>query len=143
MGLDTYAMARDEHGQWRHAPDGPFEGLGLADGWGSSSIRGKVYAEVVEAATGHSLYQDHIEPPTVVEMATRLREAVELAKQTGSRIGVRELPIADKQGGTGIKRIEFPVLVVSGSEIHAGEAEDLARWFEICAERGYAIDGWW
>lgn len=143
MGLDTYAMAQDEHGQWRHAPDEPFEGLRLADGWGSSSIRGKVYDVVVEAATGNSLYQDHIEPPTVVEMATRLREAVERAKRTGSGIGVREVPVADEKGGTRIKRIEFPLLVVAGSEIHAGEAEDLARWFEVCAERGYAIDGWW
>lgn len=143
LGLDTYAMAQDEHGAWRHAPDEQFEGLRLADGWGSSSIRGKVYAEVVEAATGHSLYQQHIEPPTVAEMAARLREAVEQAKQMGPRVGVREMRVADKDGGTGIKRIEFPLLIVSGSEIHADEAEDLARWFEICAEHGYGVDGWW
>jgi hypothetical protein len=136
-------VALDEHGKWRHAPDEPFEGLQLADGWGSSSIRGKVYAEVIEAATGHSLYQDHIEPPTVLEMATRLRVAVEQAKGTGSRTGVREVPVVDDKGVRTIRRIEFPLLLVSGSEVHAGEAEDLARWFEICAEHGYAIEGWW
>jgi hypothetical protein len=35
------------------------------------------------------------------------------------------------------------VLDVAGEAIHAQEAEDLARWFEVCAEHGYAVEGWW
>jgi hypothetical protein len=38
---------------------------------------------------------------------------------------------------------EIAVLDVAGEEIDAREAEDLARWFEVCAERGYPVDGWW
>lgn len=38
---------------------------------------------------------------------------------------------------------EIPVLDVAGCKIHAGEAEDLARWFEVRAERGYAVEGDW
>lgn len=140
MGLDNFAMVRGEDGEWRHAPDEPFEGLRLADGWGTSSIRGKVYADVVEAATGESLYQQLIEPETVADMAERLRAAVEQAKRAGERVGERQVGV-DERGEP--KRVKIPLLGVAGREIHAGEAEDLARWFEICAQRGYAIEGWW
>lgn len=130
MGLDTYAMERGADGDWHHAPDEPFEGLQLCDGWGASTFRGKVYADLVAAATGGSLYQQRIEPAAVAAMARLLRAAVEDAKRTGTRTGVR--------GG-----VEFPALDVAGCEVHAEEAEDLARWFEVCAERAYAVDGWW
>jgi hypothetical protein len=156
VGLDTYAVARGEDGKWRAAPDKPFEGLCLIGGMhsggaGSSSIRGKVYGEAVEAATGESLYQRRIEPETVTEMARRLRAAVEQAKRVGSRIGERELGVLDERGRLqlderGQVRIEseqIPVLEVAGQEIHVEEAEDLARWFEVCAEHGYAVEGWW
>jgi hypothetical protein len=139
MDLDNFAMTLGEDGKWRHAPDEPFEGLRLCDGWGTSMIRGKVYADVVEAATGQSLYQERIEPATVVEMAGRFRAAVEQAKQAGERVGEREM--FDERGE--MQRVRFPLLEVAGCEIHAGEAEDLARWLEICAEHGYAIDSWW
>jgi hypothetical protein len=118
MGLDTFARTRGEEGKWESAPDQPFEGLRLCGGMysggaDSSSIRGKVYAELVEQATGESLYQRHIEPPRVAEMARRLRAVVDDAKRSGTL------------------------------ELHPQEAEDLARWFEVCAERGYAVEGWW
>lgn len=140
MGLDTFAVTRGEDGEWHVAPDAPFEGLRLCDGWGSASIRGKVYAEVVVSATDESLYQERIEADVVAVVANRLRAAVEEAKRAGPRMGTRQVGV-DARGGP--KRIEYPVLDVAGVEIHAGEAEDLARWFEICAEQGYAVDGWW
>jgi len=143
VGLDTYAMARGENGEWRHAPDERFEGLRLADGWGTSSIRGKVYAEVVEGATGQSLYQEMIEPLTVADMAERLRAAVEEAKRAGTRVGHRDVGAVDEQGQHVSKWVEIPILEVAGCEVHAEEAEDLARWFEVCAEHGYAVEGWW
>ena len=118
MGLDTIATTQRDDGNWEPAPDEPFEGLELGGGMysggsSSSSIRGKVYAELVEEATGESLYQERIEPARVTGLARRLRAAVDEAKRNGTL------------------------------EIDPQEAEDLARWFEVCAERGYAVEGWW
>jgi len=106
---------------------------------------------VVRAATGESLYQERIEPERVAQMARRLRAAVEDAKRAGLRAGDRELGVLDEQGRPeldehGRLRIEteeIPVLDVAGEEIHAEEADDLAQWFEVCAERGYAVEGWY
>lgn len=60
-------------------------------------------------------------------MARRLRAAVEQAKAAGTRLDAEEAPVLD----------------VAGCEINAGEAEDPARFFEVCVDRGYAILGWW
>ena len=156
MGLDTYATALDPGGEWHMAPDEPFEGLQLCGGMlsggaGSSSIRGKVYADVVLEATGENLYQERIEPETVAEMARSLRAAVEEAKRSGTSTGERRvgslddqgLPALDEHGDLRLDTEAIPVLEVAGCEIHAGEAQDLARWFEVCAERGYAVQGSW
>ena len=156
MGLDTYAMKRGSDGDWEVAPDEPFDGLELCGGMcsggqDSSSIRGKVYATVVMAATGESLYEDHIERERVAEMARRLRAAVEAAKRAGLRAGSRELGVVDEHGVPELDEHgrlrteieEIAVLDIAGEEIHAREAEDLARWFEVCAERGYAVEGWY
>jgi hypothetical protein len=155
MGLDTFAMVRGLDGEWEPAPDEPFEGIELvggvfSGGTGSSSMRGKVYNLVVMAATGESLYQERIEPERVAEMARRLRAAVEEAKRDGQRTGERELgvldeqgvPALDEQGRLRMETEEIPMLDVAGEEIHAEEAEHLARWFEVCAGRGYAVEGW-
>jgi hypothetical protein len=156
MGLDTYATTRDAAGEWQLAPDEPFEGLSLcggiaSGGAGSSSIRGKVYAAVVAAATGESLYEERIEPARVAEMARAFRSAVEAAKRVGMRAGAREQADLDEKGRLQldergrlrVESVEIPVLDVAGCEIDAREAEDLARWFEVCAEHGYAVEGWW
>jgi hypothetical protein len=156
MGLDTFATTQDSHGDWQVAPDEPFAGIELVGGMysggaGSSSIRGKVYAAVVAAATGESLYEDRIEPARVAEMAQRLRVTVEEAKRVGMRAGWREEADLDDEGRLQLDEdgrlrvasVEIPVLDVAGCEIDAREAEDLARWFEVCAEQGYAVEGWW
>lgn len=156
MGLDTFASVKGEDGEWHAAPDEPFAGLKLTGGMysgggGSSSIRGKVYADVVLEATGEGLYQERIEPEVVAEMAGRLRAAVEEAKRAGTHSGERRVgsldehgaPRLDEEGRLQLEHEEIPVLEVAGCEIHAAEAEDLARWFEVCAEHGYAVAGWW
>jgi hypothetical protein len=148
MGLDTYAMLRRPDGEWDVAPDEPFAGLHLVGGMysggaGSSSIRGKVYSEVLLEATGESLYQERIEPEKVVEMARLLRAAVEEAKRAGARSGRREIGELDERGGFRTVTKKIPVLDVAGEEIEAKEAEDLARWFEVCAKHGYAVAGWY
>jgi hypothetical protein len=155
MGLDTYATELGADGKWHPAPDEPFAGIHLVGGMfsggaGSSSMRGKVYANVVRAATGESLYEERIDPDRVARMAGRLRAAVEEAKRAGARTGERELGVLDEQGQPALdehgrlrmETEEIAVLDVAGEEIHAREAEDLARWFEVCAERGYAVEGW-
>jgi hypothetical protein len=103
MGLDTYATQRDTGGEWEVAPDEPFDGIELcggicSGGTGSSSIRGKVYAHVVQAATGESLYQQRIAPETVAEMARLLRAAVDEAQRAGIRAGTREFASVDQEG---------------------------------------------
>ena len=156
MGLDTFATVRGADGEWTPAPDEPFAGIHLvggvfSGGAGSSSMRGKVYANVVGAATGESLFQERIEPAAVAEMARRLRAAVEVAQRTGTRAGEREVGALDENGrlqldepgGLRMESEEIAVLDVAGEEIDAQEAEALARWFEVCAERGYAVEGWW
>jgi hypothetical protein len=155
MGLDTYATLRGADAKWEPAPDEPFAGIPLvgsvfSGGAGSSSMRGKVYANVVHASTGESLFQERIPPETVAEMARRLRAAVEAAKRAGTRMGTFEHGVVDDEGriqlDEGRLRIEseeVAVLDVAGEEIDAREADALARWFEVCAERGYAVEGWW
>lgn len=148
MGLDTYAVVRGDGGVYRSAPDGPFDGLRLVGGMysggvNSSSIRGKVYERVVAAATGESLYQRRIEPDVIAEMAVRLRTAVEDAKRVGIGGATRERGRFDQRGKLHIESDEIAALEVAGHEIDAQEAEHLAQWFEICAERGYAVEGWW
>jgi hypothetical protein len=156
MGLDTYATQRGAGGRWKVAPDEPFDGIELcggicSGGQDSSSIRGKVYDHVVRAATGESLYQERITPETVAEMARLLRAAVEEAQRTGTSSGAREVAEVDEQGRLELdehgrlrmETQEIAVLDVAGQELPAGEAENLARWFEVCADHGYAVEGWW
>jgi hypothetical protein len=84
-------------------------------------------------------------------MAQRLRAAVEEAKQVGIRVGERGQAALDEYGRLQLdehhrlqmESEEIPVLDVAGCEIDAREAEDLARWFEVCAEHGYAVAGDW
>jgi hypothetical protein len=156
MGLDTFATVRGADGEWKPAPDEPFAGIHLVGGMysggaGSSAMRGKVYANVVQAATGESLFQERIEPAAVAEMARRLRAAVEAAKRAGTRAGEREVGALDEEGRLQLdergrlrmESEEIAVLDVAGEEIDAREAEHLARWFEVCADRGFAVEGWW
>ena len=148
MGLDTFASAKGPDGEWHAAPDQPFAGLRLVGGMysggqGSSSMRGKVYDEVVLEATGESLYQALIEPATVAEMARRLRAAVEEAKRAGTHAAQRRVGSLDEEGQFAMATEDLTAFDVGGVEIDAAEAEDLARWFEVCAENGYAVQGWW
>jgi hypothetical protein len=83
-------------------------------------------------------------------MARGLRAAVDEAKRAGTRLGTFEHGVIDDEGRIQldedsrllIESEEIAVLDVAGEEINAQEAEHLARWFEVCAERGYAVEGW-
>jgi hypothetical protein len=88
---------------------------------GVTSIRGKVYAELVLEVTGISLYQEWIPPEDVLSMSGALdaRSAEHLA-HLWDRIDPR------------------------GRPAHAtAETAGLKRFTRICAERGLGLIGWW
>lgn len=85
MGLDTYARnSNDENGALTDQQKQAFAsaGINLCGGMFSGqgndgSFRGKVYAHLIEQATGVSLYQDWIEPSTVEGMYEKLTDMKE------------------------------------------------------------------
>jgi hypothetical protein len=114
----TEPVGLDAAPTWKTAPDAPFADIQLCGGMlsggsGSSSFRGKVYAAYVEEVTGVSLYENVILPDVVAQMAEKLVAAAEDFQ--------RAMP-------------EDPTL---------DERLDLARWFTVCATRGYGVSGWW
>ena len=140
MGLDTFAkigantdhsvvkVIKEEDGKERmvikasiYAKVGALCG-GMFSGNGTGgSFRGKVYSEFVEEVTGESLYQENITNSVVEDMATDLRlTADEYADDKDDKV-VRFAPY----------------------EITVGEVRALADWFEVTAENGLEICGWW
>jgi hypothetical protein len=122
MGLDNYP-ARDPEGtlSWKDEEEFRKAGIRLCGGLfsdGTVSFRGKVYSELVEEVTGVSLYRNWIPPETVREMAAALsaHSPEELA-----RIWLGE----------------------DYKEEHVREMADLQRYFQICAQRGLGLIGWW
>jgi hypothetical protein len=122
MGLDNYP-ARDPQGTLLPEDEEAFRKaeIRLCGGLfsdGTTSFRGKVYNDLVEQVTGVSLYREWIPPETVREMAAALslRSPEELAR----------------------------ILMGEGhTEEHVREMKDLQRFFQICAERGLGLIGWW
>ena len=82
MGLDTYA--RDVNGKLPEDAAAAFarSGVRLCGGMLSSngdggSFRGKVYADLIQATTGVSLYQEEIDSETVEDMNHNISLAIE------------------------------------------------------------------
>lgn len=125
MGLDTYA-AEKINGKWAHVPSDKYNDVGplcgglLSGGSGSSSFRGKAYAEYVESATGESLYQDVIPNETVIAMAHDLM--------------VEALWAMSLYRGRGRSKAD---------EEECLEKLALAKWFKITADNGWSVLGWW
>jgi hypothetical protein len=126
MGLDTF-VSRSPGRPTLTAEDAAVfgaSGLELCGGFysdGLTSIRGKVYAGLVFEVTGVSLYQDWIDPADVSSMARALdaRSADDLARSWDDLTG---------GGGPG----------------HSSqETAQLKRFFDLCAERGLGLVGWW
>lgn len=86
MGLDSFAMIEDKQMDgklFEHLPPVLCGGM-FCDG--HSSIRGKVYNEVVESITGISLYQEKIPNSQVAMIAMALEDA----GHTGSGLSNKE-----------------------------------------------------
>ncbi len=120
MGLDVYAQ-RGPGGDLTPEDDEAFEAAeielcgGLLSGAGGS-FRGKVYAGLVEAITGESLYQEWIPPERVKAMHGALVgcEPQEFAELHDERFGDVEEAVAN-----------------------------LREFFRVCADRGLGLVGWW
>ena len=139
MGLDTFAdigektdkkavlvTIKDHDGKDRQVINNALyaEAKDLCGGMlsgGGASFRGKVYDEVVEMVTEQSLYQERIENETVQVMAMKLKEYADA--------------LDDKK-----KDKEIPGL---NYEITVGEVKSLATWFEVTADNGMDVVGWW
>ena len=118
MGLDSYAMVVRS---LNAAENAEFEKVKLCGGMFSGeggSFRGKVYNRIIEELTGESLYQEFISPPTVLKMYEELRD------------NHRDL-VNDGIDGD------------MTEEESTKDADSLIEFFRICAERGYALHGWW
>jgi hypothetical protein len=75
MGLDSFAMIEDRQMDgklFEHLPPVLCGGM-FSDG--NSSIRGKVYNQVIESTTGISLYQEKIPNSQVAMIAMALEDA--------------------------------------------------------------------
>jgi hypothetical protein len=126
MGLDTFVSRSPDRPTLTAEDRATFaaSGIELCGGMysdGLTSIRGKVYAELVHQVTGISLYEHWIEPGEVTRLARALdvRSADDLA---------RVWDTLDAPGGPG----------------HSShETAQLQQFFDICAERGLGLIGWW
>jgi len=126
MGLDTFP-SRSADDQVLSAEDvAIFEGadIDLCGGVysdGVTSIRGKVYAELVLEVTGVSLYQEWIAPDEVLSLARALD--AHSAKQLAL--------LWDSLGGH------------RGPAHSSKETAELKKFFRVCADRRLGLIGWW
>lgn len=117
MGLDTFAMRGATE-----APDELFEGVGplcggmFSGGTGTASIRGKVYADLVERITGETLYQERIPNDIVGRMAAALEQAA-------------------ARGETSLPEDYY--------EVSPEEVAALAQWFRRAHESRCDVVNWW
>ena len=115
MGLDCfwYEQNRTE----RANVDGDFSLCGgMLSGVGNDSFRGKVYNDLVELATGVSLYQEWIDNETISAMADAL------------------------------EAFDFSIYTEDATctwQIRPEEFQDLKTIFRIHADAGNVLHGWW
>jgi len=126
MGLDTFASRAPESCVLTAEDAAAFQAadIDLCGGVysdGVTSIRGKVYAELVLEVTGISLYQEWIRSEEVQSLSNALEaySAEDLARLWDS---------LDVRGGPGHS---------------ARETAELKRFFRVCAEQGLGLIGWW
>lgn len=125
MGLDTFVSRSPGRPTLSEEDTTAFHvaGFELCGGMysdGLTSIRGKVYADLVFEVTGISLYEDWIGPGEVTHLARAFdaRSADDLARLWDA--------------------------IAPGRPRHSSEeTAQLQRFFDLCAERGLGLVGWW
>lgn len=126
MGLDTFASRSPGEVELSAEDIAIFKAaaIDLCGGIysdGLTSIRGKIYTELVLEVTGVSLYQEWIEPYEVLSLSSALDEhsAGQLALLWDSLDGHRQ-PAHSSQ-----------------------ETDALKEFFRVCANRRLGLIGWW
>lgn len=138
MGLDTYAVIGDNtdkgeamtlgHDNELVAKNKLFDGINLCGGMlsggsGSASMRGKVYAGIVERVTGVSLYEDRL---TMNELVTIAHELKNFLHEACDLDGMKRTDTADRDW-----------------ELTYDEIYDLQKWFQVCVDNGYDVVSWY
>jgi hypothetical protein len=126
MGLDTYASRTPEDLMLTAEDEAAFAaaGVDLCGGVcsdGVTSIRGKVYNDLVMEVSGISLYQEWTSPEEVRLISAAL----------------------DARTPEALVRVWDEVDLRYGPGHAASEAADLQLFFRVCAERGLGLIGWW
>lgn len=122
MGLDTYAVVVKENNTMELAnPDlfASISGLcgGIFSANGEGSFRGKIYDNVIENATGETLYQELIPPEKVRLMSEKY-----------------DMWLATHFDG---------YIDEDGTHISRSELLALGEFLRICKEHGLGLHGWW
>jgi len=126
MGLDNFASQVPDDLVLSEEDEKAFEeaGIELCGGiisGGGSSFRGKVYDTLIEKVTNISLYSKWLCPETVKLISQRL------SKYTPEELFTIRKNMHLLRGSTGT----------------AKEMANLQKFFQVCAERGLGIIGWW
>jgi len=125
MGLDNFASRTLEDLTLSDEDETAFEaaGIELCGGLcsdGTTSIRGKLYADVVLEVTGKSLYREWLPPEEVADMAAAL------ARPTPAELADINDRARGRDNGTASPE----------------EMANLQRFFAVCAERGLGLIAW-
>lgn len=116
MGLDSYWELADGSPEPVFLP--PLNlCAGLFSGNGQGSFRGKVYAELIESASGVSIHEEYLDNDSVCQIADGLDTAP-----------WEEFRAAE---------------CVTQWDIGPNEFRDLRRMFRAYADAGAALRGWW
>ena len=112
MGLDNYWKKNE--GETAEIEEAEGVCAGMFTDHGQTSFRGKLYADLVEQATGVSLYQEEIPSEVIMKMADDL-----------DAFDIREY---DCEPGFDIDDKEF---------------QSLKKMFRLHADAGHYLIGWW
>jgi len=123
MGLDSFWEMPGGKEQLKFDPPLTLCG-GIFSENGAGSFRGKVYDNIIEEATGQSLYEERIENDVVAQMAGCM-DAVAFASL--------EYGVDDGDDGASYDGFRTP----------AKEWADLVRMFRAYADAGASLRGWW
>lgn len=142
MGLDNYAYKRVP------IEDDKFNGIELCGGLmsggsGSSSIRGKVYASLVEDITGSSMY-DRLDENAVESISEQLCEFAKLFKsivaEEHEHSDAFEKRITERDG---VKIATWWYTTeCSGEEYCLEDVINIAAWFLVVAENEGHVEAW-
>ena len=126
IGLDTFPSRSADDIVLSDEDVAMFKGAGIdlcggvySDG--VTSIRGKVYAELVLEVTGVSLYREWIAPDEVLSLSAAL----------------------DAHSAEELARLWDGLDTPRGPAHSSEETAQLKRFFQVCAERGLGLIGWW